>query len=446
MKRSVPLRTSRLLQLAGLLLAAAGLAGFWWPQEPERMTRTVQQEGLLNPAGERFQVSFVVAGRDMDPTSLASACRWENGECIRERTGTFVPGDRTDTILYVNLVGDSLTAVAIPRDLWLPADVTRINAMYHYRGAEGVRQAVEDVLGVPVDHYAVIDIGIFESIVDALGGIDVNVPYRMYYRDSAAGLLIDLEEGPQRLSGAETAGFVRFRGTPRADIDRIDNVKRVIHAVVARVRQLNIRSAAALPQLAEAFFDQVETDVSAALLARLLPRLGELRVAAIATLPVSEPFRLEGVGSVLGHDAQEVERFLADLHGGSPREFSEVPERRLLISNHTGIPGRADDFARRLELLGVPAGSMVTREGDPDSGATRLLATARSWTDADWFTALFGTGKQQVQELRAPDGSSVDLEFVLTTEMTADAARLPQERRDATEAGTGSVPENGTGN
>ncbi|HLR46523.1 MAG TPA: hypothetical protein VK092_05135, partial [Deinococcales bacterium] len=77
MKRSVVLRTSRLLQLAGLVLAVAGLLGFWWPREPERMTRTVLQEGLLNPAGEDFQVSFAVAGRDMDATGFASACRWE---------------------------------------------------------------------------------------------------------------------------------------------------------------------------------------------------------------------------------------------------------------------------------------------------------------------------------------------------------------------------------
>lgn len=446
MKRSVPLRASRFLQLAGLLLALAGLVGFWWPREPERVSRTVQEDGLLNPGGEDFQVSFVVAGRDMDATSLASACRWQNGECIRDRAGTFVPGERTDTILYVNIVGNSLTAVAIPRDLWLAADVTRINAMYHYRGAEGLRRSVEEVLGVPVDHYAVIDIGIFESIVDALGGIEVNVPYRMYYRDSAAGLLIDLEPGPQRLSGEETAGFVRFRGTPRADIDRIDNVKRVIYATVARVRQLNVRSAVALPRLAEAFFEQVETDVSLALLARLLPRLGDLRVSAVATLPVTEPFRLEGVGSVLGHDAAEVERFLADLHGGQAREFTEAPDRTLLISNHSGTPGLAERFARLVELSGVPAGNIMTEEGEPDAGATRLLATARSWSDADWFSGMFDTGKQQVQELRNGDGTSVDLEFVLTSEMNRNAGSFPAFRAGNDTAGAVLAPENGTGN
>src|SRR5690554_5775570 len=158
MKRSVLLSSSRALQVLGVLVAVAGLAGFWWPREPERTPRTVSQESLVNPRGEDFQASFVVAGRDYDHTSVASSCRWVAGECIRDRTGTFVPGNRTDTILYVSIVGDSINVVAVPRDIYLRDWQTKINAMFHYRQSEGLREAVAEILGVPVDYYAVIDV------------------------------------------------------------------------------------------------------------------------------------------------------------------------------------------------------------------------------------------------------------------------------------------------
>lgn len=404
---------SRILQLLGLFVALAGLVGFWWPQQPERLTRTVLQEGLVNPAGEEFQASFVIAGRDYDATSFASGCRWVNGECIRDRTGTFRPSNRTDTILYVNIVGDRMSVVAIPRDLYLPQWQTRINAMLLYRQADGLREAVQDVLGVPVDYYVIVDVDIFESVVDALGGIEVNVPYRMYYRDSAAGLLIDLEPGPQRLDGEQTAGFVRFRNTPRGDIDRIDNVKLAVFAMLQRVRQLNVRAATAIPQLLAAYYEEVETNVSLPLLTRLLPRLGELELEAVATLPVTAEYRVEGVGAVVGYDPQEVEDFLAELHGGTARTFTTAPEVNVLISNRSGIEGMGEWLAERLVAVGVDPGSTLVQSGSTDPGPTRVLATEAGWADADWFTGLLDTGKQQVNRLAGPDGQPLTLEIVL---------------------------------
>lgn len=399
--------------LLGVLVALAGLVGFWWPREPERMTRTVLQEGLVNPAGEAFQASFVVAGRDFDATSFASSCRWVNGECVRDRTGTFRPSNRTDTILYVNIVGDALSVVAIPRDLYLTDWQTRINAMLLYRQADGLREAVQDVLGVPVDYYVIIDVNIFESIVDALGGIELNVPYRMYYRDAAADLLIDLQPGPQQLTGAQTAGFVRYRNTARGDIDRIDNVKLAVYAMLQRVRQLHVRTAAALPQLLEAYYDQVETNVSLPLLTRLLPRLGDLQLQSVATLPVTAEYRVEGVGSVVGYDPQEVEQFLAELHGGTARSFSAAPEVSLLITNRSGADGLEEWLKQRLEALGLPPGHVMLRTGELDPNPTRVLASEASWTAADWLTGLLGTGKQQVDRLPAVDGTAVELELIL---------------------------------
>ncbi len=416
MRRPTLLRSSRWLQILGVLIALAGLVGFWWPREPERLTRTVQQEGLVNPAGETFQASIVIAGRDFDATSYASGCRWVNGECIRDRTGTFQPSNRTDTILYVNIVGDNISVVAIPRDLYLSDWRVKINAMLLYRQADGLREAVQDVLGVPVDYYAIVDINIFQSVVDALGGIDVNVPYRMYYRDSAAGLLIDLEEGPQRLNGEQTAGFVRFRNTARGDIDRIDNVKLVVYAMLQRVKELNVRAAGSVPQLLDAYFDQVDTNIDLSLLTRLLPRLTSLQLTEVATLPVTSEYRVENVGVVVGYDPQQVETFLAELHGGTARTFSSVPEVSVMVTNRSGAEGMEEWMKDRLVALGLDEANIMVRSGELDPNPTRILATGASWNDADFLVGLLDAGKQQVDRLPSSDGRQVDLELVLGAE------------------------------
>ncbi len=407
MNPSVRLRYPRLLTLLGLLLALGGLLGFWWPHEPERELLTVQQSGLLNPRGEDQVLSLVIAGRDYDPVSLASSCRWVGGECIRDRPGRFVPSSRTDTILYVSIIGNDINVVAIPRDIYLADWQTKINAMLLYRGPEGLREAVSDVLGVPVDHYAIIDINIFQSVVDALGGIDINVPYRMYYRDSAADLLIDLEPGQQRMDGQTTAGFVRFRDLPRGDIDRIDNVKQVAFALLQRLKDLNVRAVAALPQLIEAYYDQVTTDLDLATISRLLPRLGSLQLSKVATLPVTAEYRVEGVGAVVGYDAQQIEEFLAELHGGTARQFSSPPDARLLITNASGQPGIAEWYGDRLEQLGVNPDNISVRDGSLELAPSRVLATGSGWADADWFTALLEVGKQQVDRLS--EGAQLEL-------------------------------------
>lgn len=424
MRPLVSLRSSRLLQLLGLLLATAGLAGFWWPREVELIPRTVSEEQLLNPRGERFQASFMVAGRDYDAIRAASPCRYVAGECIRDRVGEFQPGDRTDTILYVSIVGDDISIIAIPRDTYLHNWQTRINAMFHYQGSPGLKNAVEEVLGIPVDYYAVIDVGIFERLVDALGGIDLNVPYDMNYTDSAAGLVIDFQEGPTHLTGEDAAKFVRFRDTPRGDIDRIDNLKRVAYALLDRAKQLNVRAIGALPELLDALYEDVDTNVSLALLSRLLPRVGNLRLSTVATLPVSEAYRLENVGLVNDYDPVGVEEFLAGVFGGIARPLTVPPEATLLITNRSGAAGLEEWYRNRLLAMGVPKEQMLIRTGSNDPTPTRLLAAAEHLADADYFADLLGTGKQQVDRLARFEQRNVDVELVLGEDASRSAGWL----------------------
>jgi len=408
----VSLRNARLLQLAGLIIAAVGLVGFWLNRDiPKTQLSEDQLEVLgIDPVEKEdvFRASFVVAGRDYDISSYASPCRYVDGECIRDRVGEFRLGNRTDTIMFVQMVGDTITMINIPRDIWLPQWQTRINAMYGYQGAEGLKESVEDVIGLPIDYYAVISIDIFEEMVDALGGVDVNIPVRMYHRDAAADLTIDFQPGPAHLDGEDASHFVRYRDMLRGDIDRIDNVKRLAYAMLSRVKELNVRTAFKAPELIEAVFSNMETNASPALVTALVPRINKLQLQA-ATLPFIE---IEDKG-ILTYDAEDIEAFLAETFGGEARSFTRAPEVNLLITNRSGVEGLETLFKERLVKMGIPKDRLITREASVDPSEIRILTTSDYWQDADYYTSLFGASKQQIDRFESVEDKEIGLELVL---------------------------------
>lgn len=421
------LRSARLVQLAGILIALWGLVGFWLSRDVPRSLLDEGQQAVLNvPPGE-FQVSFVLAGRDYDHVREAGALSYVGGRCVRTRPGEFVVSRRTDTILFVSIIGHRVRLVSIPRDLYLPEWQTKINAMYLYQGAEGLKRSVSEVIGLPIDYYVIINLDLFERLVDALGGVSVNVPYRMDYQDCAADLVIDLQPGPQRLNGEQAAGFVRFRQTPRGDLDRLENLKTLAYAMLARLKELNVRAVGALPALFDTFYDEVETNASPALALQLLPRLAQLEIHA-ATLPTVD---IDGSGN-LAVNPRQVESFMAEFFGGRARPLAELPEAPLLITNRSGVPGLEARVKDRLVRLGVPAERLVLREQSVDPAPTRVLATAERWQDARYYAELFHAGQQQTDRLPVIDGIRLGMELVLgqDAQALADVPLLAREGGD----------------
>jgi hypothetical protein len=243
------------------------------------------------------------------------------------------------------------------------------------------------------------------------------------------------------LDGEEASEFIRYRQFARGDIDRLDNVKRLAYAMLARLKELHVRAVGAVPELASTFFDEVETNASFALVRRMLPRLGELEIRS-ATLPTLEVERDGAQGLVA--DPLAVERFLADTFGGTPRAVREPPERTLVISDRSGRDGLGSWYRDRLVAMGVPAERIEVRQGSYEPSGTRVLATADAWTEADYYAELLGTGKQQVERLEPYAGRTIEMELVLggdafvRTPMGAAQTRgarpvvpVPQEGADA---------------
>lgn len=410
-------RWARLTGVLGILVALLGLSSYWLTRSEQRTVLSVEEKALVNPKGE-FQVSFVLAGRDYDYSEAAGPLVMRGGKQVRSFVTEAQLGLRTDTIIYVNIVGSRVYMLSLPRDimLTLPTDSSTprrigLNEVYEYaylygtdNRAVALKEAVGTMLDLPVDYYAVINIGIFERLVDAVGGVELVVPQRMDYVDQAGGLEIDLQPGLQRLNGKQAAGFVRYRQLLRGDIDRIDNIKTLAYALLGRLQELNVRVVTAVPALLETFFDEVDTNINPALITRLLPRLGELQLYP-ATLPIQD---VEGSGRFVRTVPAEVETFLAGLFGGEARPVAATPRGALVLSNRSGLPGLAENVKAELVRMGIPAGRIRVRQGELDP-VTRIVTTHAGVAAAPFYADLFGVGWQQVDRLALAG----DLEVIL---------------------------------
>lgn len=91
--------------------------------------------------------------------------------------GDHAGSDLTDAIAFVSLdrATGQVRVLSLPRDIWLPAWRTKLNAIYHYHGLGGAKAEVGRILGQPVDYALVLDFRIFEELVDSLGGVEVEV-------------------------------------------------------------------------------------------------------------------------------------------------------------------------------------------------------------------------------------------------------------------------------
>lgn len=198
--RKWPVILLLILLIVGLLLTALW---FWFPKRPDE---TIGKQGDV--------ATVLIAGTDAD-------------------------GTRTDTmmLLYVNRDTKALHLLSLPRDSYVVVDGEgmKLNAVYGYggcgeKGMELLMEELEDVVGYSPDGYLLFSFESVEKVVDAMGGVEFDVPMDMYYEDSSQDLYIDLKEGLQDLDGQEAVQVLRFRsGYAMADLERV-NVQRQLAA------------------------------------------------------------------------------------------------------------------------------------------------------------------------------------------------------------------------
>ncbi len=149
----------------------------------------------------------------------------------------------TDTIIYVkaNVETGKISYISIPRDTYVTnsyAFGNKINSIYRKIDMEPLIDQVETMLDVSIDYYIVVDADVVIDLVDAIGGVEFDVPIRMDYYDPTQDLRIDLQPGLQLLDGDKAEQVIRFRknsdgtGYLMGDIDRVKVQQDFIKALI----------------------------------------------------------------------------------------------------------------------------------------------------------------------------------------------------------------------
>ncbi len=260
-----------------------------------------------------------------------------------------LPIARADSLLLASFdpESDRISALSIPRDTRaaIPGvGTTKINAAYAFGGPGLTVRTVEELLGVKIDFYVKLGPKSFARLVDAIGGVEIDVEKDMRYTDNWAGLHINLKKGRQVLNGAQAEGYIRFRHDALGDIGRVERQQKVLLAIAHTLRSpaMIVRA----PQLIRAFTENTQTNLTLTemmTLGMFAVRV-DLAVMRTATLPGSfAPNYWEP-------DWAKVRPAVLDMfYGVSPEMLAET---RVEVLNASGVPGLARRTAARLERLG----------------------------------------------------------------------------------------------
>ena len=178
-------------------------------------------------------------------------------------------GSDTNILMAVDTVNGYVYGASIPRDskAIIGGKAHKINYAYNKGGTELLADTVSEQLGIPVDYTVCVNLQGFTALVDAIGGVDFEVPINMDYDDPIQGLSIHFRKGMQHLSGADALRVVRFRhnsdgtGYGSEDLGRMQTQQKFLKAVAKKM--LSFENLISNPRkYAEIFGQYVDTDLS----------------------------------------------------------------------------------------------------------------------------------------------------------------------------------------
>lgn len=253
-----------------------------------------------------------------------------------ENTDTGV-GTRTDTIMVLSVDPVSKTGfiLSLPRDTRV--EITdrgydKINHAHSYGGTDLAISTIKNFLNIPIHHYVKLDYRALFKTVDDLGGIEVDVPIDMRYKDTASTppLDIDLKKGVQVLNGEQSMGFLRFRkGYPNQDLGRIEAQQAFLDSLIKKVA--SPASLVNIPNYIDTMSEYIQTDMTIKDMLIIAKQSLSIDLGRIEkkTVPGS-PDMIDGI-SYYEPDSQELQETLDYLISGNypvpePAEGEVTPE------------------------------------------------------------------------------------------------------------------------
>lgn len=294
---------------------------------------------------------------------------------------------RSDTLMVATLdpKKDQAALMSIPRDTRVKIKGhgwDKINAAYAYGSAKGgpeageklAQRTVEDFLGVNMDHYVVVNIQAFQKIIDAIGGIDIDVEKRMYYEDpwdDDGGLIIDLQPGMQHMDGKTAVTYVRYRDE-EGDIGRIKRQQKFMKACMDKVTSPAIIPK--LPSVIKEVMSSVKTDLSFRQMLEFAGTLKEAQKNGLKTEMVpGKPLYIDGVSYWIP-DLQKLRTTLADTLGITLNASEKAQLEKAQHEYESSIPANATSKAPAAKA----SSSSSSQKGTQRSSSSSSSSSTRS--------------------------------------------------------------------
>ena len=212
---------------------------------------------------EYFTGGSIFGGVSLDSLSRADRLALKTNIVVMGVDERDEDAGRSDTLFVVMLdpKSNNISLLSIPRDTMVKIPDRgwdKINHAFAFGGHKLTQQTVEEFLGIQINNYVVVDFKGFKGLVDAIGGIDINVEKDMYYEDPYDNLVIDLQQGRQHLDGAKAIQYVRYRDE-EGDIGRIKRQQHFMAAIYEKITSTEILTK--VPGLVKELVTMIKTDI-----------------------------------------------------------------------------------------------------------------------------------------------------------------------------------------
>jgi LCP family protein required for cell wall assembly len=235
----------------------------------------------------------------------------------------------TDTIMLGSFDPETkkFDVISVPRDTYYDEGrekyVTnggpgflKINSVLESEGVKGAAESIHDVLqGVQINYYAVANYDGVAEIIDAIGGVPMDVPFNMHYTSAKQNLYIDLKKGKQTLDGAHAIQFLRYRkGYRNGDIGRVEAQQKFLKSAIKESMGLN------LPKIAQTVMENVDSDLDLRAILYLASKAAGMDSGDVNMhmLPGTDS-RISGLSFWEAADADEVIEMMREVYTGIPR-------------------------------------------------------------------------------------------------------------------------------
>ena len=268
----------------------------------------------------------------------------------------------TDTMLLVRFDPQNkrLSVLSIPRDTRTYVEgrgTVKINEANYYGGPASSAKSVSGLLGgVGIDRYVTVNIQGIKSLVDALGGITINVPKDMKYTDNSQHLYIDLKAGKQRLNGEQIVHYLLYRHDDLGDIGRVQRQQLLMRAFVEE--QVNVGLLSRLPKILSVIQSHIDTNLSIEELVALAGFATQTDRASVQMLMVPGRFSdpKDYKASFWLPDQNAIETMVAQHFDFGQNswtiENADATFLKVAVQDSTGDESAVEDFVNTLTRAG----------------------------------------------------------------------------------------------